>query len=44
MSNTTPNPSEQVQIKFEPVDHPEEELRPTDLSMGQHFRLSSDFE
>uniref|UniRef100_A0A1B6K848 Uncharacterized protein n=1 Tax=Homalodisca liturata TaxID=320908 RepID=A0A1B6K848_9HEMI len=35
-----------VRVKSEPVDPPEDDLRPTDLSMGtaQHFRVTADFE
>uniref|UniRef100_A0A1B6KJT3 ETS domain-containing protein n=1 Tax=Graphocephala atropunctata TaxID=36148 RepID=A0A1B6KJT3_9HEMI len=35
-----------VRIKSEPVDPPEDDLRPTDLSMGtaEHFRVTADFE
>lgn len=35
---------QQVCVKSEPVDSADDDLRPTDLSMGQHFRVTADFE
>lgn len=43
-SSTNNSSSDMVHIKSEPAEAAEEEMRPTDLSMGQHFRLSNDVE
>lgn len=34
----------EVCVKAEPADPAEDDLRPTDLSMGQQFRVTADFE
>lgn len=35
---------QQVVVKSEPGDSAEDDLRPTDLSIPQHFRVTADFE
>ena len=45
MNSASANSSpDMVHIKSEPTETAEEEMRPTDLSMGQHFRLTSEVE
>lgn len=43
-SSANNNSPDMVHIKSEPAETADEEMRPTDLSMGQHFRLSNDME